>query len=207
MSVFGQFLGASIERVRSKVTSMKALELLKHEANHDPLTSLPNRNWFMKALESEIKACEKTGAHFAVLFADLDEFKKVNDELSHYVGDELLKLVADRMRRELRSGDAVARIGGDEFVVLFRNAPEVHELKATADRILKRIQQPFIIADSEVVIGTSLGVSYYPNHGRTADELLSNSDHAMYTAKQQGKNQCRIFSNDIAVQSQESPNS
>ena len=203
MSIFGRFLGASIERVRTTATSQKVLSLLKHEANHDSLTSLPNRNWFRNAMESEIQACKKTDSHFAVLFVDLDDFKSVNDCLSHQVGDELLKMVADRMRRELRSGDAVARIGGDEFVILFRNAPQLHEVKSTADRILGRIRQPFIIADKEVVVGGSLGVSYYPDHGQTADELLSNSDLAMYTAKQQGKNQCHVFSNEMATEAKE----
>ena len=203
MSIFSQFLGVSIERVRHKATTEKVLRLLNHEANHDSLTSLPNRNWFRKALTKEIKTCEKNGSRFAVLFVDLDDFKSVNDCLSHQVGDELLKLVADRMQRELRSGDAVARIGGDEFVVLFRNAPKLAEVKSTADRILGRIRQPFIIANKEVVVGGSLGVSYYPDHGRTADELLSNSDLAMYMAKQQGKNQCHIFSSEMATEAKE----
>ena len=203
MSIFSQFLGASLERVRSKNTARKVLDLLKHEANHDPLTSLPNRKWFRKALADEIKKCEKSDSHFAVLFVDLDDFKRVNDSLSHLVGDELLMLVADRMQRELRAGDAVARIGGDEFIVLFRNAPKVEDVKATAERILQRIQQPFIISDKEVCIGGSLGVSYYPDHGRTADELLSNSDLAMYTAKQHGKNQVHVFSKDLAIKAKE----
>ncbi len=203
LTLVSKFLEASIDRIKHKTTAEKILATLEYEANHDALTKLPNRKWFLKTLKREVEQSNESGRPFALLFLDLDDFKKVNDCLSHRAGDNLLQLVAGRIKGEFRSDDVVARLGGDEFVVLIRNNPNIENVQATVQRLLLRIRQPFIIERREVVTGASIGLSFYPEHGSCADDLLASSDVAMYSAKRVGKNQCHSFTKTMADEAKE----
>lgn len=165
------------------VTELKEAEAqIKQLAFYDPLTKLPNRRLLSDRLHSAIQSNKK----FAVLVMDLDHFKAVNDTLGHAQGDELLKLAAKRILGQLTEHDTVARLGGDEFVVLL---PNTHQEKTqdTALNIIQTLIHPFNLKDTTINIGTSIGISYYPQHGDTPEQLLDKADSALYQAKAQGR--------------------
>jgi diguanylate cyclase (GGDEF)-like protein/PAS domain S-box-containing protein len=168
---------------------------LQHQATHDALTGLPNRVLLEDFLIKIIAESQRKNTHFAVLFFDLDRFKLINDSLSHAVGDELLRLVANRLRSTLRSCDLVARLGGDEFVVVLdnlRNNPK-NIIQRMATKLLDAMHTPFHIEKREIVISTSIGISIYPNDGQSSDILLRSADTAMYQAKSLGANQYQFY--------------
>lgn len=193
-----QYLEASLSRIRARKAVDKVLTSLEREANHDALTKLPNRNFFIKTLENEVEVCKFSNQTFAVLFIDLDDFKQVNDCMSHRTGDALLQSVAKRIKRQMRDNDMVARLGGDEFVVLVRNPKSNKQLQLLADRVLASLRRPFTIEQKKVIIGGSVGMSIFPAHGETADELMAHADIAMYAAKKKGKNHCQAFTESMA---------
>src|SRR3954471_16279847 len=165
------------------VTDRKQLqERLAHQAYHDGLTGLANRSLFQQHLTTALAADQRAGG-VAVLFCDLDGFKAVNDSQGHDVGDLLLRLVADRLRRAVRAGDVVARFGGDEFAVLVQDAHPGHAAREVADRIAESLQAPFGLGDREVRIGVSIGIAMAELDENSADVLLRNADLAMYRAK------------------------
>jgi diguanylate cyclase (GGDEF)-like protein/PAS domain S-box-containing protein len=156
---------------------------LRFAANHDSLTDLPNRAHLRHALNVALRAGDREGDCFSLLFMDLDDFKHVNDTLGHATGDELLILVAARLRKLVRDGDTVARLGGDEFAVILPRAEEA-VARAVAMRINESLREPFVLANTAVSIGCSIGIACYPFQGAiTESEMMRLADLAMYSAK------------------------
>ncbi|WMC11946.1 EAL domain-containing protein [Oceanimonas pelagia] len=166
-------------------------------AYYDPLTGLPNRRLLEDRLELAIRHANRSQQHLAVIFLDLDHFKQVNDTLGHAAGDELLLDVSRRIRGRLREDDTLARLGGDEFIVLLPELSEPDEASRVARRLIDAIAEPFNIHDQPFRIGCSLGVSLYPDDAASAEELLHHADAAMYQAKQEGRNDYRLFSHNM----------
>ncbi len=166
----------------------KAEEAITFQAFHDLLTGLPNRVLFKDRLTLALRQAKRQGQRLAVMFIDIDRFKLVNDTYGHHEGDELLKCFAKRARACLRSGDTLARQGGDEFTVLL---PDVHsgdDAGAIAGKILGELQRPFTIAGQPLLATASIGIALFPDDGETPDALLGNADIAMYQIKGRGKN-------------------
>ena len=192
---------AEVHKLNEVITNEKqglevAYRKIAHMANHDPLTNLPNRNLLNELLDRGIKIAKRTDTKLAVMYMDLDNFKPVNDTLGHESGDELLKIVADRLNNALRTSDTVARIGGDEFVAVLYNVEDENGVYAAAEKIIKTLGGEIKIKDVEFRIGVSIGISIYPEHDTRISELLVMADRAMYEAKQFGKNRALIYSGD-----------
>ncbi|MEO8335526.1 MAG: EAL domain-containing protein [bacterium] len=176
------------------LTARKASELrLAHLALHDALTELPNRRFFMELAQKNIALAQRTGERFALLAIDIDDFKLVNDMYGHAAGDELIRVTARRIAAALRDADISARLGGDEFAVVQTCATQPHQSIALAERLLDTLRAPIRIADAEITISVSIGVSLYPDDGNSVEDLLRNSDTAMYRAKADGKAMTRFF--------------
>src|SRR3954468_4741196 len=173
------------------LTDARNFEDAMHQAFHDSLTGLPNRALFLDRLELAHARARRSGSPIAVLFMDLDAFKTVNDSLGHAAGDELLVLVAGRLRRWLRPSDTAARFGGDEFAVLLEDLDGPWAAPVVADRILESLREPFAIQGQEVRIGASLGIATSAHPG--SDDLLRNAHLAMYRAKGLGKARYQLF--------------
>jgi diguanylate cyclase (GGDEF)-like protein/PAS domain S-box-containing protein len=167
-------------------------EQIVHMARHDALTDLPNRMLLRDRLEQELKRV-KRGECLAVLCLDLDQFKSVNDTLGHPIGDELLKLVADRLRGCTREPDTVARLGGDEFAIIMTQLRETTDAAALSQRIRASIVRPYQINGHQIVSDVSIGISVAPFDGTEADPLLKNADLALYGAKADGRGTYRFF--------------
>jgi diguanylate cyclase (GGDEF)-like protein len=161
-------------------------------ARHDALTGLSNRAVFRQQLE-QAAALTATGGSFAVLMIDLDRFKPVNDTYGHAVGDLLLKLVAERLRTTVRSGDIIGRLGGDEFAVIQMGASQVDHAEALARRITRALCQPYSIDGQTIVIGASVGIAMAPSHGKTGQDLLAAADLALYAVKAQSRGSYAVF--------------
>jgi diguanylate cyclase (GGDEF)-like protein len=161
----------------------RTTEELRNFANHDGLTGLPNRSLLHDRLGLAITQSHRQGSHLAVLFLDLDDFKRVNDSLGHGSGDSLLVELARRVRTSVRAGDTVARFGGDEFIVLLDELSEARDADLVAAKVLDAVQAPYRLDGHEVSIAASLGVSVYPRDGTSSDELLRSADAAMYREK------------------------
>lgn len=166
-------------------------------AHHDNLTGLPNRVLLEDRLLQAKALAHRMDTGFAVLFLDLDRFKIINDTLGHSVGDELLRLVAARLRRSLRETDTVARIGGDEFIILLSGVADCSDIAALADKILKSLVLPFRLRDHELFITTSLGICRYPEDGQDSDDIVKKADIAMYHAKAMGRNNVQFYNSDM----------
>jgi len=159
----------------------------------DALTGLHNRATFMKRMESAIRSSRRSGKPFALLFMDLDGFKLVNDSFGHMVGDMVLKAFSQHLRRCTRSNDILARIGGDEFVLLVPELLEAGGVPAVAASITSRLQDYIVDGSAPVRVTTSIGIAVFPQDGESAEVLLKNADIAMYVAKDQGRNMYRLF--------------
>ncbi|MCJ7624157.1 MAG: PAS domain S-box protein, partial [Anaerolineaceae bacterium] len=175
--------------VFTDVTARKQAELrLQHLATHDILTDLPNRLLFFEHLQHGLALAKRQQYQLALLFLDLDDFKTVNDTYGHDIGDQLLKAVGERMKASVRESDQVARLAGDEFIVLLENLSDVKSAAVLADKILIDLCKPFALEGHRITITTSIGISIYPNDGDEPEILLKKADEAMYMAKRQGKN-------------------
>lgn len=161
---------------------------MSFQATHDALTGLPNRTRLTEYLQTSLAAATADGRTLAVMFLDLDRFKIVNDTLGHDAGDQLLCEVARRLKHCVREGDIVSRLGGDEFVVVTWSVGQRAAVQQLATRLLKAIQEPFCIGDSEFFTSASIGITLFPDHGSTCEALLKNADATMYRVKAQGKN-------------------
>ena len=160
-------------------------EDIRREANHDPLTGLPNRRLFLLEADKALSLAERSGQTFALLYLDLDGFKLVNDSHGHAVGDEVLRQVAARLKTLARDSDLLARQGGDEFVILLQNV-SLEQSLAAAERYRRSLAQPFKLHGVAVKLQGSFGVARYPDAAGTIPELLRCADRAMYQAKQAG---------------------
>lgn len=163
-----------------------AEEAIHYQALHDNLTGLANRSLLMEQLEREVALGLRQGSSFALLYIDLDGFKPVNDQLGHAAGDALLLEVSQRLRQCTRESDMVCRQGGDEFVVLVPQAGTASELNRLAGKLQQQLSLPFMLPERTVRISASIGIARFPEHGRSADELLRAADEAMYRAKGAG---------------------
>jgi len=184
-------------RLRKEIKLRKAAERrIRHIATHDELTGLPNRNLMQDRLEQTISQNERTGKPFAVLFLDLDGFKKINDQFGHSYGDELLIHAAHRMGTLLRRSDTVCRHGGDEFVIILPTANSVGSSLAVSRKLVVQLAKPYKVKKQQLEISVSIGVGIYPKHGTNIDDLLRSADKAMYSAKAAGKNDVRLAGDD-----------
>jgi len=171
----------------------QAEELVKKLAFQDTLTGLPNRRLFHDRLVLALNQAKRNRERFAVMMIDLDRFKVVNDTLGHYVGDMLIQSVGQRLTNLLRKGDTVARIGGDEFILLLPSLGRIDNADRIAEKIVSAFNEPFFLDDHEVRITPSIGIAIYPEHGDNLDILLKNSDIAMYAAKDSGRNTFKYY--------------
>jgi diguanylate cyclase (GGDEF)-like protein/PAS domain S-box-containing protein len=173
----------------------KAEEQLSILATHDGLTGLPNHTLFMDRLTLALAHAQRGHHKLAVMMLDLDRFKDVNDTLGHDVGDQLLKAVGGRLMALLRKSDTVARVGGDEFVILLPEVAQDDYAATAARKILSDFHQPFVIGGHDLHITSSIGVAAYPHDGEEAVALRKNADVAMYRAKALGRDNCQFFAN------------
>jgi diguanylate cyclase (GGDEF)-like protein/PAS domain S-box-containing protein len=172
-------------------------ELLEYQANHDALTGLPNRNLLADRITQSLANAHRYDMPVAVLFIDLDNFKFVNDSLGHALGDRMLIIQADRLHKSIRSGDTVARYGGDEFVVVVSNLEKIEDAALVAQHIQELVSRPFTIDGHEFGITCSIGISLYPKDGHDVDSLLKNADAAMYRAKEQSRNSFQFYTSEM----------
>jgi diguanylate cyclase (GGDEF)-like protein/PAS domain S-box-containing protein len=161
---------------------------LVYMATHDALTGLPNRVMFNDRLTLELAHAQRNRQKLAVMLLDLDHFKNVNDTLGHSVGDQLLQVVGERLTSLLRKSDTVARMGGDEFMLLFPEMAQMEDAARIAQKMLEAFRKPFVFEGHELHITTSIGIALCPDNGEDIDTLVKNADIAMYRAKEQGRN-------------------
>jgi diguanylate cyclase (GGDEF)-like protein/PAS domain S-box-containing protein len=192
----GMIAGISgIARDVTKRTEMD--EIIKHQAQHDTLTDLPNRKLFMDFLALELAQARRNRKNLAVLFLDLDHFKQINDTLGHAAGDLLLQAVAQRLKGCVRESDTVARIGGDEFNVLMTDLNQADDVGIAVGKILGAFESPFLLDNVEVSATTSIGVSMFPADGISSEDLVQKADSAMYFAKQRSGNAYQFYNDEI----------
>ena len=166
---------------------------LKHQVHHDELTQIPNRLYFLDRLRQTISYCERSGKRAAVVFIDVDNFKKINDSLGHSAGDRVLQETARRLQKSLRTSDTVARLSGDEFAMIINIHDSDHELTPVLERIICFLGEPILVQNKEFRATASIGISIYPDDGTTTEVLLKNADTAMYEAKNTGRNRYEFY--------------
>ncbi len=194
---FTGYRGVGRDVTHQRLAEQQVLKL----ARYDGLTGLPNRNMFMDELERTLTRAHRHGERFALFFIDLDRFKNINDSLGHGAGDQLLKVMATRLRALLRDSDLVARLGGDEFVVLLDGTVEAAGLAHVARKALSAIAEPVAIEGRSYQVTGSIGISLYPDDGEDAATLLKNADAAMYLAKDRGKDNYQFYTAQLAAHS------
>lgn len=197
------------------ITERKSAEAeIYNLAYYDELTELPNRELFSQSLERTIRRAQQNNQQFAVLFVDLDRFKRINDTLGHSIGDQLLKDVAGRLAKCIRSTDSIAhlkhgstetirlaRLGGDEFVVKLYGIDSETTVATIATRIISELTPPFTCGGHQFVVTPSIGIALYPQDGKTGEQLLMNADSAMYSAKNLGRNNFKFYSETMRTKS------
>ncbi len=192
----GQVCGALLS-INDITEKQEALAKLTHQATHDPLTNLPNRALFFDRLEQAVMRAARKNEHVAILFLDLDNFKKVNDQIGHSGGDLLLQKIAERLKKACRESDTVARLGGDEFIILLEGFIDTTIAATVADKIMHLLRTPLTINRNDFYTSGSLGISLFPKDGDNADQLVKNADIAMYEAKKNGRNNFLFFSGEM----------
>ena len=182
----GAIVGVAM--IARDITERKRTEdRLQHLAFHDALTGLPNRFLFRESANQALTQARRYDHQVALLFIDLDRFKQINDSLGHRIGDRLLQVTASRLRRCLREGDAIARMGGDEFVVSLAALTDRRDAFLIAGKILDALREPFRVGNEELNVSGSIGIGIYPTDGQDLDTLLDAADTAMYEAKKKGR--------------------
>ncbi|MFT7009797.1 MAG: diguanylate cyclase (GGDEF)-like protein/PAS domain S-box-containing protein [Colwellia sp.] len=180
------------------VTKQKYIESkVLYQANYDFLTKLPNRFLSLDRLAMSIEHAKRNSTKLAIMYIDLDDFKKANDVFGHHVGDKILISTADRLKDAIRAADTVGRFGGDEFFVLIDNLSSKNSLIKVANNILAAFKKPFNIGPINTLLSASIGISIYPDDGHTVDDLLVNADLSMYQSKKTGKNSFTFFENSM----------
>lgn len=188
----------------SDITKRKRDEQkIRHQANFDSLTGLPNRSLFSDRFSRAIDRAERDKKRVALLFIDLDRFKHINDTLGHPAGDQLLQETAKRLLACVRKSDTVARLGGDEFTVILPDVKEIHNIEDSVIKILDQLSQPYKLEGNNAFVSGSIGVTVYPDDGTSIDNLLRNADSAMYRAKEKGRNGFQFFTLEMDVEAQE----
>jgi diguanylate cyclase (GGDEF)-like protein len=162
-------------------------------ATHDPLTGLPNRTLLLDRLQQALKRQQRQGSKLGLLFIDVDKFKDINDSYGHAAGDQVLLTATQRIAHQLRDSDTLARLSGDEFVVLLHDVAQRAAVETTAQRIVESCGRPVTVAGQDIPLSVSVGIALCPDHGRSEDELLSHGDAAMYRSKQGGRNRWQVF--------------
>lgn len=190
------FIGSLLDISDLKNAQME----LESLAFYDPLTNLPNRRYFKDHLQYILAAAQHEKRCIAVLMVDLDNFKKVNDTMGHDAGDELLSALSERFKGSISKQDVVARMGGDEFMILLRDVSGQADIQRIAERILGVVRQPIRIRDYDIEVSASIGVSVYPEDANTAEELMRNADLALYLSKDSGRNRVSFFSRKLESQ-------
>jgi diguanylate cyclase (GGDEF)-like protein/PAS domain S-box-containing protein len=194
--VQGEISGYSV--IARDVTERRKMEeIIKHQAHHDTLTDLPNRQLFMELLSLGLEQARRNGKKLALMFMDLNGFKLVNDTLGHSCGDFLLKEVANRFKASIRASDTVARIGGDEFTVLMPDLAQTEDVSIVLKKIMAVFEEPFMLDGVEVNSTASIGISMFPDDGDGSEELIKKADIAMYDAKGSGKNTYQFYNSEI----------
>ena len=188
-----QYIGVFTDISNIKDTEHK----LNYLAHHDPLTDLPNRLLCNARLEHELQTAKRHDHLVAVMFLDLDMFKNINDSLGHILGDKLLQKVAARMSEHMRDEDTIARLGGDEFVLIIGSLESRADAACFAENVIELFSMPFVIAEHEIFIGASIGISIYPEDAHDAETMLRNADTAMYRAKAEGRNNFQFYTSDL----------
>jgi diguanylate cyclase (GGDEF)-like protein/PAS domain S-box-containing protein len=182
-----------------------ALELLRqkdtlfHQAYHDELTGLPNRTYFMLELKRLLEEAQTSKERCALAFVDLDRFKEINDSLGHLMGDQVITIIAKRLRLVVNSSDMVARLGGDEFLILLKEVESQEEVMERMEKILSITHEPMFIGNHRLYSSASIGVSFFPDDTHDADNLLKFADAAMYKAKEQGRNRVQFYTQEMTV--------
>lgn len=170
---------------KSKINEKK----LMHHASHDDLTGLSNRFMFRVSFDRMLKLSQRNNQKLAVLYLDLDDFKNINDSFGHYVGDQLLIETSKRLTNILRESDLIARMGGDEFILVLFDVRELSYAEEITNKIIQALSKPFIIFGKECIVGASIGIAIFPDQANTPQELIKIADRSMYKAKELGKNQ------------------
>lgn len=188
----------------SDISILKESEdMMTHLAHHDTLTGLPNRMHFIVNLEQAIEGAKRNKRNTALLFLDLDNFKNINDRLGHNAGDDLLKIIAERLKSCVRAEDTVARLGGDEFTVILTDVAHAEDAGLIAVKIIRAIRQPVKISGETIGVSASVGISIFPDDGIDDEGMLKAADIAMYHAKTEGKDNFQYFTADLASRSSE----
>ena len=191
---------SQVVMVSRDITERKEIEAyILHQSYHDALTGLPNRLLLEDRMKQSTAHMRRQHVSVAVLFIDLDRFKQINDTLGHAAGDRLLQEVAERLARCVRDGDTVARLAGDEFVVLLASLNDVRDAVVVADKIVRTVSEPCHIGGKELRVSPSIGIAIFPDDGLGMEELLRNADTAMYHAKQEGRGRYSFFTQDMNV--------
>ncbi len=184
----------------SDITETRRLtEQMAYQATHDALTHLPNRNLLRDRLQHAIIRAQRTGQGLALLFVDLDHFKKVNDSLGHTAGDGLLRAVTARLLTCGRKEDTIARLGGDDFVFLLEDVQQEDRVAAFARKIVKILESPFQVENHECFVTVSIGISLFPKDGEDVETLLKNADTAMYRSKDSGRDNIQFYAHDMHI--------
>lgn len=182
----------------SDITERKSAEdRLRYLAQYDALTDLPNRAFLLHRLEQVVEIAARGGLRLAVLFLDLDRFKFINDSMGHEAGDRLLQVIARRIKSAVRQSDTVARMGGDEFVIVLSELQHPGDAARLAEELLATVCSPLMLGDQEVSVSASIGISVFPGDGAQAGDLLRNADMAMYRAKSAGRNRYELYAREM----------
>ncbi len=196
MDMDGHLLGTT--GFAQDITGRKNAEgKIRHLAHYDPLTDLPNRTLFSDRLQQALATAKRDKTHMALMFLDLDKFKPINDTLGHHVGDLLLKEAAKRMQDCVRESDTVARIGGDEFVVLLPVIETEQDAILVAEKVRETLNRAFVLVGQSLNISSSTGIAVYPQHGTNETQLMKNADIAMYHAKESGRDNVKLYQPDL----------
>ncbi|MCU7835120.1 MAG: EAL domain-containing protein [gamma proteobacterium symbiont of Taylorina sp.] len=187
-----------IRNVTDKKNAQKYLleqkEKLEHQAHHDALTELPNRLLFNDRLVQSIEKSKRNNSKMALLFIDLDHFKEINDSMGHNIGDEVLKIITQRLNKIIRKEDTLARLGGDEFTVIVEDLKQGQDASLLAQKIIEFLAEPIKIENNSLYVSSSIGISLYPSDGDCSQNLLKYADSAMYKAKDEGRNNFQFYS-------------
>jgi len=183
---------SNVQQAQKEILKQK--EALSYQAHYDPLTKLPNRFLFYDRLSQAIIKAKRNKTQFALLFVDLDSFKEINDTYGHEVGDAVLIEVAKRLKTCVRESDTVARLAGDEFLILLENFHSKESIATIAKLLVQTLQMPIELEDKELRVTCSIGITIYPNDSNDAQRLIRYADYAMYQAKKTGKNNFIFYS-------------